>query len=156
PAELAEDLAPLTVTPIPPPPEHEMPQLSLAALAGAVTAPANPRTLAARLPGGSRGIGPPGSSSSFIRPPSSGFTPHTPSPRAALESAAVRGPDSSDAPINPFTAMLTATPTSSISNPGGILDSVYSSRAAASGARSQSPSRSSAVERKQGLPWAAV
>jgi serine/threonine protein kinase len=40
PADVAEALAPWTQTPIPPPPEHEMPRLSLAALAtGPVTEP---------------------------------------------------------------------------------------------------------------------
>lgn len=123
PAELAEALMPLTSEPIPPPPEAEMPQLSLAAMAGVSAMPANPRAVAARLPGGVRVGAATGSSGQLSRPPVSGFTPHTPLPRPGASVTPSPGPGETVA--NPFNSALVGAGTR---GERGILESVYAAR----------------------------
>jgi serine/threonine protein kinase len=82
PAAVAEALAPWTQTPIPPPPDNEMPQLSLAAMGGAM---------------GDSGVG------SGTKSPSSGDLGPTPRKMWQVASTATPAPPISPAPRTPAT-----------------------------------------------------
>ncbi|MBX7103127.1 MAG: protein kinase [Gemmataceae bacterium] len=126
PAELADELVPLTSSPIPPPPDAEMPQLSLAAMVGVSNTPANPRAMAARLPGGYRTAAG-GSSGALVRPPVSGFTPSSPLARPVSETISGGATDGGDTPANPFSVLMSGQAEPAASE-HGILESVYAAR----------------------------
>ncbi len=130
PAEVAEALAPLTATPIPPPPDHEMPTHSLAASTGQ-TLPAgpNPRAAAARQPGVTR-------SSSSIAMTQSALMPRTtnsgrfalsPPPTLPRTPTPVESDVPTLPPENPFSVLLSGKNSSGdVRTSSGMLEAVYS------------------------------
>jgi serine/threonine protein kinase len=130
PGEITGDLVALTSVPIPPPPDAEMPQLSLAAMAGATSAPSNPRAMAARLPAAGRSGAALGSSGAMNRPPVSGFTPASAISRASLDQTATPSPALAETELNPFRKMMTPgepSPDRSVVE-RRTLESVYAAR----------------------------
>lgn len=130
PSEVAEALAPLTATPIPPPPDHEMPQHSLAALAGVAPTGPNPRATAARTPGASRtssisGVTP---LSALIPRPASGLMPKAPAPPPSLprQPAPVEEPVMEPKADNPFSLLLSGKGNEPNKSSSALLETIYS------------------------------
>jgi len=119
PAEVVDALTPLTATPIPPPPDHEMPILSLAAMAGA-----GPSSISARL-----------ARQALNRSATHAAITAAPAPSSARVTAVVNEPPvkakpaeaSSSGRFNPFRAMLAfAAGEDSDASERRALEAVYS------------------------------
>jgi eukaryotic-like serine/threonine-protein kinase len=130
PSEVAVALSPLTSIPIPPPPDHEMPQHSLAALAGVAPVGVNPRATAARQPGSPRGSSAisVASSSAIIPRPASGHFPVSPPPSLPRTPAPANEPNHEPPPPdNPFSLLLSGKGSNQPNkSSSALLETVYS------------------------------
>lgn len=154
PAELDEALAPLTSTPIPPPPESEMPLLSLAATSGAGTMVVPVRRTAASANSNGRSL-----NGSHYRPSSSTIlkkpSEHSQSPFGGMSNPNLAGatpsPSGGDTremnSTNPFSHLLSSGMDSKAAG-RSILESVYTPTA------SPKPAETSAVvEKPKSAQW---
>lgn len=129
PSEVAIALSPLTSVPIPPPPDHEMPQHSLAALAGVAPTGTNPRAAAARQPGNPRGssVISVAASSAIIPRPGSDLFPVSPPPSMPRMSAPADEPLRQPTLDNPFSVLLSGKGSNAPNkSSSALLETVYS------------------------------
>jgi serine/threonine protein kinase len=127
PADVAIALSTLTSVPIPPPPDHEMPQHSLAALAGVGPTLPNPRAVAARQPASSLGssVISIATSSAIIPRPASSHFPISPPPSLTRMAATKAEPAPEPLPDNPFSLLLSGKGEFNKSS-STLLETVYS------------------------------